>query len=165
MDSNTTLAWGIFILFCFILFVIVKSNKRKKTKQYLLPLNELAKDKNCTISRYDIWSGSVIGIDETQNIVFAIRKTKEKEIHVVVNLDEIFRCRLAEASHTSGAKGGNIKAFDRIDLVFSNKDKSKADVVVEIYNVNTDRLTLTGELQLAERWCTLVNNKIASTNK
>ena len=62
-------------------------------------------------------------------------------------------------------KEGSIKAFDRIDLVFSNKDKSKADVVVEFYNANTDRLTLSGELQLAEKWCTLINNKVASLSK
>ena len=156
---------GVFILICIILFVIINSNKKKKAKQYLLPLNELAENKNCTISRYDIWSDSVIGIDETQNIVFAIRKTKEKESSIEVNLAEIFRCRVAEVSRTSGPKEGSIKAFDRIDLVFSNKDKSKADVVVEFYNANTDRLTLSGELQLAEKWCTLINNKVASLSK
>ena len=43
--------------------------QKKKAKQYLLPLNELAENKDCTISRYDIWSDSVIGIDETKNIV------------------------------------------------------------------------------------------------
>ena len=36
---------------------------------------------------------------------------------------------------------------------------------VEFYNANTDRLTLTGELQLAEKWCVLVNNKLASICK
>ena len=156
---------GVFILICIILFVIINSNKKKKAKQYLLPLNKLAENKNCTISHYDIWSDSVIGIDETQNIVFAIRKTKEKETNIVVILAEIFRCRVAEISRTSGPKEGNIKAFDRIDLVLINKDKSKADVVVEFYNANTDRLTLTGELQLAEKWCMLINNKAASLSK
>ena len=165
MDSSTTITVGIFILICIILFVIINSNKKKRAKQYLLPLNELAENKDCTISLYDIWSDSVIGIDETKNIVFTIRKTKEKETNLAVNLAEIFRCRVAEVSRTSGPKEGNIKAFDRIDLVFASKDKSKADVVVEFYNANTDRLTLTGELQLAEKWCKIVNDKITSITK
>ena len=107
----------------------------------------------------------MIGIDETQNVVFAIRKTKEKETSIAVNLAEVFRCSVAEISRTSGPKEGNIKAFDRIELVFTNKDKSKADRIVEFYNANSDRLTLTGELQLAEKWCKIANDKIASISK
>ena len=165
MDSSTIITLGIFILICAILFVIINSNKKKKTRQYLLPLNSLAEKDNCKISQYDIWSDSVIGIDETQNVVFAIRKTKEKETSIAVNLAEVFRCSVAEISRTSGPKEGNIKAFDLIELVFTNKDKSKADRIVEFYNANSDRLTLTGELQLAEKWCKIANDKIASISK
>ena len=156
---------GIFILICIILFVIINGNKKKKTKQFLQPLNDLAEKENCKVSTYDIWNNSVIGIDDATNRVFVIRKINDSEISQKINLAEIFRCKVVEVSRTSGPKEGNIKAFDRIDLVFSNKDKSKADVIVEFYNANTDRLTLTGELQLAEKWCVLINNKVASISK
>ena len=165
MDSSTTITMGIFILFFIILFVIINSNKKKKEAQFLLPLKKLAEKDNCEISHFDIWNNSVIGIDETQNIVFAIRKINDTEISQRINLAEVFRCNVAEVSSTSVTKEGNIKAFDRIDLAFSNKDKSKANFVVEFYNADTGRLTLTGELQLAEKWCKIANERIASISK
>ena len=165
MDSNTIVIGGIIVLFGIILYILNSRSKKKKEAQFLQSLSRLAEKDNCKISQYDIWNNSVIGIDTTQNIVFAIRKKKENETSVVVNLAEIFRCRVIEVSRTSGPKEGNAIAFDRIDLAFINKDKSKADVVVEFFDANTDRLTLTGELQLAEKWCVLVNNKIASLGK
>ncbi len=165
MDSNTIVIGGIIVLFGITLYILNSRSKKKKEAQFLQPLSRLAEKDNCKISQYDIWNDSVIGIDETQNTVFAIRKKKEKETSIVVNLAEIFRCRVIEVSRTSGPKEGNAIAFDRIDLAFINKDKSKADVVVEFFDANTDRLTLTGELQLAEKWCVLVNNKLASIGK
>ncbi|MDD2305357.1 MAG: hypothetical protein PHP53_11720 [Prolixibacteraceae bacterium] len=165
MDSNTMVIGVIIVLFGITLYILNSRSKKKKEAQFLQPLSRLAEKDNCKISQYDIWNDSVIGIDETQNTVFAIRKKKEKENSIVVNLAEIFRCRVIEVSRTSGPKEGNAIAFDRIDLAFINKDKSKADVVVEFFDANTDRLTLTGELQLAEKWCVLVNNKLASLGK
>jgi len=144
--------------------VIVSTSKRKRTKKekFLNPLKELAFRNQCQISHSDIWSESVIGIDDNKNQVFVIRKNAGSESEITINLSNVFRCRVSEISHTSGPKEGNIKAFDRIDLVFSHKEKSKPDVSVEFYNSNTDRLTLAGELQLAEKWCSLINRRLSS---
>jgi len=147
-----------------IVVSVSRSNREKKTK-FFDPLNDLARHEGCQITRHDIWSQTVIGIDENKNMLFVLRKTVGNEAKIVINLAEIFRCRVSEISRTSGPKEGNVKAFDRIDLVFANREKSKADVIVEFYNSNTDRLTLAGELQLAEKWCVLVNNKLATIGK
>ena len=53
-------------------------------------------------------------------------------------------------------------AFERIDLVFINVDKNKSDIIVEFYNTDTGNLDLYGELQLAEKWCKMANDKIAA---
>ena len=152
------------LLFSMILVLVGKSKKEKQIK-FLYPLHNLAQTAHCSITRYDIWNDSVIGIDDTRNFVFAIRKTKEHENTEIIDLTEVFRCRVAEISRTSGPKEGNIKIFDRIDLVFTNKNKSKAETSIEFYNSNTDRLTLAGELQLAEKWCILINNKSVTLSK
>lgn len=147
--------------------IIVSTNKGKKEKKikFLDPLDDLAKSVDCQITHHDIWSESVIGIDERKGFVFVVQRTLENDVKVAINLAEIFRCRVAEISRTSGPKEGNVKVFDRIDLVFINKEKSKADIVVPFYNSNTDRLTLAGELQLAEKWCVLINKQLATIKK
>lgn len=155
---------AVLLLAVIIIVSTSKSRKEKKTR-FLDPLNELASREGSRISRHDIWSESVIGIDENTKKVFLVRRTAGSEAEFVINLAEIFRCRVAEISRVSGPKEGNIKAFDRIDLVFMNKEKSKPDAVVEFYNSNTDRLTLAGELQLAEKWCILVNRQLDTIRK
>jgi hypothetical protein len=158
---------GVALVALLAVIIIVSTNKSRKAKKikFLDPLHELASREGCHISYHDIWSESVIGIDESKSKIFVVRKTTGSEAELVVNLSEIFRCRVAEISRTSGPKEGNIIAFDRIDLVFMNKEKGKPDVTIEFYNANTDRLTLAGELQLAEKWCALVNKKLSSIGK
>jgi len=166
MNSGLIITVAISLLLTIIISVSVSKSKKKKQIRFLDPLNSLAESKNCKISAYDIWNNSIIGMDKTNHFLFAIQKMKgDDKAELVINLTEIFRCRVAESSRTSGPKEGNLKAFDRIDLVFTNKDKNKADKIVEFYNSNTDSLTLTGELQLAEKWCVLVNNGIAEIGK
>ncbi len=165
MSLSLIIVSALCLLLFLLILVLTSNNKKKKQSKFLDPLNSLAESANCKISQYDIWNDSVIGIDNTRNFVFAIRKTIDNEASVAINLAEIFRCKISEVSRTTGPKEGNFIAFDRIDLVFTCKDKSKADVVVEFYNANTDRLTLTGELQLAQKWCMLVNNLTAALSK
>ena len=124
----------------------------------MLPLYGLAEKENCKVSRYDIWYNSIIGIDETTNFIFAIKKINGNETAQIICLAQMLRCRVIESSRTSG----NIKAFDRIDLAFTYFDKNKPESIVEFYNANTDRLTLTGELQMAEKWCKIANDKITA---
>lgn len=171
MDSSTTITGG-FILFCIILFVIANRNKRKKEKQFLQPLNRLAEKDNCKISQYDIWNNSIIGIDNLTNHIFFIKNIFDDEISQSIKLSDILKCRINEvgqtvtlASRTVGIKGNVIKAFDKVELVFINRDKNKPDLIAEFYNKETGNLNLTGELQLAEKWCKIANDKIASLTK
>ena len=53
---------------------------------------------------------------------------------------------------------------NKIDLVFSFVDNSKQDVSLEFYNTNYSQLTLSGELQLAQKWSGIVKT-ILATNK
>jgi len=50
-------------------------------------------------------------------------------------------------------------------LVFSFQDKGKNEVVLEFYNAEYDSSTLTGELQLVEKWCKIFNEKISEMTK
>lgn len=164
--SLTLIITGAVCLFLLII-ILVSANKNKKQKQinFLKPLNNLAQSVDCKVTRNDIWNNSVIGIDEARNYVFVIQKNITGDAKLAINLSEVFRCRVTEKSRVSGPKEGNIKAFDRIDLVFTLKDKSKPEILVEFYNSDTDRLTLAGELQLAEKWCAIINNRSAQLNK
>jgi hypothetical protein len=165
MDLSLIIISTICLLLFILLLVLANKSKKKKQARFLDPLNSLAESANCRISTHNIWNNSVIGFDETRHFIFAIHGTKTGRVELAINLAEIFRCKVSEISRSSGPKDGNLKIFDRIDLVFVNKDKNKADIVVPFYDAGIDRLTLAGELQLAEKWCVLANNGIAKIGK
>jgi hypothetical protein len=173
MDSNTTISGGIiFILFCIILYVLVNRSKKKKEKQFLIPLRRLAEKDNCEISHHDIWSNSIIGTDNLTNHVYFIKQLFNNTTTLSINLNEILKCRMNEvgqtvalASRTKGIKGNVIKTFDKVELVFINRDKNKSDVIAEFYNKETGNPSLSGEFQMAEKWCKIANDRIALISK
>ena len=172
MDSGTILTGGIIIFFCMILFVLINRNKRKKEKRFLQPLNGLAEKHRCKISQYEIWNNSIIGIDHLTNQVFFIKRITDEETFQHIKLAEIQKCRVSEvgrtvalASRTVGISGMGVKVIDRVELVFVNHDKNKPDLIAEFYNKETGNLNLTGELQLAEKWCKIVNDKIKTLHQ
>lgn len=140
-------------------------NSRKKEKKLLQGLTEIAESNNCKISRYELWNSSTIGIDDTSLMIFYTRKSKDIETSQQINLTETQKCRVINLSRTVSNKEGNFKVVDKLELAFSFQDKNRSEVVLEFYNADYDSLTLTGELQLVEKWCKLFNDKISEISK
>lgn len=140
-------------------------NSRKKEKKLLQGLTEIAERNNCKLSRYELWNNSTIGIDDTSLMIFYTRKSKDIETSQQINLAETQKCRVINLSRTVRNKEGNFKVVEKLELAFSFQDINRGDVVLEFYNADYDSLTLTGELQLVEKWCKLFNDKISELSK
>ena len=160
MDLTTIITIAI-ILFCILLFALQSRKKKQKETQLLQPLFELAQENNCKISKYERLNNSFIGIDEVTNFVFEVSNANSIESSQQIDLRGILKCRVIEASRTVSTKGGSLKVIDKIELALVNPDKNKPDTKIEFYNAEYDRLTLTGEIQLSEKWCKILNDKIA----
>jgi hypothetical protein len=165
MDLHTIIIGGIFLLICLIPVLITNRNNKKKKSQFLQLLFKLAERNNCKISNFEQWNNSIIGIGEDSNSVFVISKIDEVETSLQINLADIQKCRVMESSRTVGEKGATMKVVDKIELAFINRDKNKSDTLVPFYNADYDRLTLSGEIQLAEKWCKITNDTIAGKVK
>lgn len=156
MDSGTTIIGLMFLLFCVIIFMVMISNNRKKEKRLLQSLEKLAKENNCKIVQFDIWNHSVIGIDDATSVLFAIRNAKEESITSRVDLSEIRSCRIDKTCRESVDN-----EIEKLQLVFTNKNKNRPDTLLHFYNREYDTGSLSGELQLIEKWNTIANNTIA----
>ena len=124
MDLHTIIIGVIFILICLLPVLIMSRNKKKKEVQFLQLLFGLAERNNYKISNYEQWNNSAIGIDKVANFVFIINKIDEVETTQQINLADIQKCRVAESSRIVGDKGANMKAVDKIELAFINRDKN-----------------------------------------
>jgi len=159
MDVGTSLIGLIFLLFCVIIFVILSRSNRKREKKLLQSLRRLAEQSNCKIMQHDIWNNSVIGIDHTANVVFAIRNTNNNSVCFQINLSEIQKCSVINTRKTGGNKEDNFREIEKLELSFTYSDKNKPVTVFDFYNAGYDTSSLNGELQLIERWCKIANDK------
>lgn len=155
--------WLIIILTTtsFIVFFWIRSrNKEKITSSALL---NFAKENNCTISSYDHWDKILIGIDNQEiNKLFFIRTIPDKEHRAAINLSEVMSCRLVKTERTVRYDKEKVNVIDKIELVFSFVDTHKPDVALEFYNTDYNQLTLSGELQLAQKWSGIVKSVLVT---
>lgn len=160
MDSGTALVGGILILICILPFVLMNMSGKKKKRQFLQLLFDLATKNNCKISQHDHWNHTAIGIDETADTIFFIKKLKEDVTSRQVNLAEVQKCRVVNTHNVASGKGGGAPVIEKIELAFAYRDKGRAETTLEFYNDETDSF-LSGELQQAEKWLKVANERVA----
>lgn len=161
MNFGTTVIGLISIGICIIPFLIVYIKRQKKEKQLIQKLKDLALQSNKVLKFTEIWNNNVIGLDESETYVFAIRNTKAGTNQYAINLNEVVKCQMLKNNRT--LKHYNEDIVDRIALAFVNKNKSVDDITIEFYNTDYDNFFLSGELQKMEKWNVLLN-KIISKN-
>lgn len=162
MDSGATIVGIIVLLICVTPFVLLSRNSRKRKQEVLDRLVRLADQKNCKISRYDIWNNSAVGIDDTARWVFFTRKVNGAQTEYRINLAEVQKCRMLNSHRTVSRADGNQKMIDRLELAFTYRDKNKGETVLEFYNRDFDSPTLSGELQLTEKWGKIFSDTLSA---
>ncbi|MEY4875083.1 MAG: hypothetical protein RL708_232 [Bacteroidota bacterium] len=162
MDLGTTITALVIVLICIAPFVVMSRSNKKREKRFLQSLSELAKKSNSTILQHDIWLNAAIGIDEATNMIFFTKKVTDIETAQQVALAEIQKCRVINTSKTVNNNGSNFKAIDKLELAFNYHDKNKAETLFEFYDANAVGSTLSGELQLVDKWCKIANDKIGT---
>ncbi len=159
MDLGASFVGMIVILICIIPFILISINNRKKDEKLRLKLFDFAQRSNFVVTRYDLWHHSSIGIDDQNEVIFFTRTVKEQAFLQQINLSEIQKCRVIITRKTASSSGG----IEKLELAFTYQNKQKQDVFVEFYNAAYDSLTLSGELQMVEKWGKIVNDKIPVT--
>jgi len=162
IDKGTILTAIFFLLLFSIPFILLYISRRKREKQNLLLLTREAAKKNLKVSTFNTWGNTSIGMDETANVVFFAKRTADGETGHQVALSEIEKCRVANIQRTLSNGDGNYSLSEKLDLVFEPADKKKTETAFTFFNVDHDGAMLTGELQQAEKWCSIINDKIAS---
>ncbi len=162
MDLNSILGWSVTLLAIAGLIVFVRVRNQNREKRAVSVLKSFARENNCTVSTYDHWDKTLIGIDgnETNKLIF-IRTIPEKEIRSVIDLSEAIDCRMAKSQRTIKNDKETVNAIERIEVVISFYGK-KEDLALEFYNNDYDKLVLTGELQLAQKWTGIIKSMISA---
>lgn len=165
MDSGTIIITLIFIAVVTAPFILTGYNKNKKKKGLLGQLEEMAGKEDCNISYHEFCCNFVIGLDETKNHLFFYKKAENQEFAKSINLQNYNSCKMYNSNRTVGEKKEKYYVVDRLELIFYPAGKETPEVSIEFYNDDYDRLTLSGELQLAEKWEKLLNERLKRSQK
>lgn len=160
MELGTIIITLIVIIACIIPFVLISSSIRKKNQAVLQKLVALAKTQQTGIEQFDAWYNTAIGIDKSLDYLFFLKKTGELELDQTVRLSEVKDCHIINTSRTLKSKDGDLKITEKLELAIAFKQPQKEDTVMVFYDGSKDSLTMTGELQIINKWCNLVSDKL-----
>jgi len=166
MELGTAIVGIIVALICIVPFVILNINKKKREKHIFNILSNLAEENKTKTGQFEIWGNSSIGLDLNSQYILFSRQIKDIHITEVLKLSDIERSKVLKTTRSVSINEGSPQTvIDKVEIVFDFIDNKKSNIVLEFYNSKTDRLTLAGELLLAEKWSNLINQCIPSNMK
>lgn len=165
MDLGSAIVGIVILLAIATPFVLLNFNSNKKRRLIVRSLTDFAEKNNCRISQFESWNNAIIGIDDQANQLFFIRIGKDNLTNQHIDLHQVIKCQMQNSVRTINYREGHTKVIDIIKLGLSLKDKNQPPVFLECYNAQTDNLTLSGELQIAEKWCKIIEQKITGAPK
>jgi hypothetical protein len=126
-----------------------KSTQKVKQK-YLKLLNDLAKNSNSKVGEFDNWMNTAIGLNEAKNELYFVKQTKEKNTEISIKINQITKCKLQKQTKTIDNLDKKLVFINQVTLVVGQHNLTETNL--EFYNSSTDNLSLSMELQLAEKW-------------
>lgn len=157
MDLGNVLLWSVIAVICTAPFILMSRSAKKKKQASLKALRDFAAQHHASIDQEDHWLKFAIGVDEKQGSIFFLSELYGPQTTQWVKLSDIQKCRIEEKSRVVGVQGADHKVVDKLELVFSPRNKDQNTVVFELFNVESGNVTLTTEYQLADKWSKIAN--------
>jgi hypothetical protein len=159
MDLGTLEIALVLVAICVVPFILMGRNKKKRDKQLLQLLLNSATKENCKITQSEYLNDIAIGLDEANNKLFFFKKIEENEIAQHVNLLEMKSCGILNSNRPLDSKKHKDVIIEKIGLSFTPIEKNKTHTIFEFFN-SEETMLLSGELQLAQKWAKIVNDKL-----
>jgi hypothetical protein len=161
LNNITIITVLVLLVFCILPVVIINQKRKKKASESLQLLKTFAEENQCKITEQELFNQIIIGIDKDAHQLFFIRTTEEKKSQQRINLSEVKKCRMEETGRT--VDSGHV--IEKIDLAFAPIASNQKEIILNIYNADYDNLTLSGEIQFAEKWVQFINDHLKTINK
>lgn len=157
MYLGTTLSGVLLVAVCILPLVIANRRRSKKQLQLLNNLQAFADKFNAKITDHECWNGTAIGVDKELMKLFFIRSNEGIQFEKEISLIEIKSSSIAKTGKSIKNKDGETHFIEKLELELQMKESSKPKVLLEFYNTNRDNITLSGELQVLEKWVKYIN--------
>lgn len=164
MDSNSLIIGLLFAVAIGVPFLFLRRTIRKRDGQMRGKLTAMAAQSGSEISQFDLLKDIGVGMDDKQLMLFFIHDNEHLSSEQEIDLKNVRKCTVEKMTRDTLNNGIHQSTIEKVSLVFSLKSKEKSPVVLELFNTDYDSLTLAGELQLAQKWELIVNQKLAAVS-
>ena len=158
MDSETSILALIVILTCMIPIILLKGGAVFKKRKFGRLLSEAAQKHNTTIIQYEQWNNSAIGLNKNATQLFIVNKGEAKATSKTLVLSSFNKCSVVNENSGAAYKEGSFKVTNAIELELTGENSRLARI--NFYHIDKDSPLLTDELELAEKWCRIINDCI-----
>ena len=158
MGTDRIILGSIIVLIVIIPIAILKIKASLKKRRIKGLLFSLAEKYNTNIISYDHWNNSAIGLSRNGTQIFLVSNVKKEDKKQVIALSSFNKCNLVNDNAGFVFNEGSSKVTNAVDLELTGK--SNPSERINFYHIQKDGDLLTDELELAEKWCRLINECI-----
>lgn len=159
MDSATIIIAVISIVICSIPFVISRYYRKKTEGALLSEIKTLSSNKAIQLSKYELLSNFIIGLDEKANVLCFLRKKETGNHFLEVDLAKYTKVEVQQNNHQESENNNTRTVIDQLVLKFHPKSSPDNIVLIELYS-QKEAQNLSGEIRLAQEWAQFLNNRI-----
>jgi hypothetical protein len=160
MDTTNIILGAIFLAICIVPFVIMQRSRGKSKNTMMNAIKNIAKDLGLTIGEYEYGSDFIISMDRDNKYVMFCKLNIELTEVKHAKLSEIQSCKVLRSTKSIKTESQNISVTDRVALSVMPASKSLSEISFELYH-DVKNMQLNGEIQLAEKWSALINDRIS----
>jgi hypothetical protein len=155
MDKSTLIIGFSFLALAIIPFLIVNFNAKKEEKKRISKFREFVRDNNGNIAILDSWNNRVLGLDRYSDCLFFYFEKNEVFKKEIIDLSKIKSCFLDQ----SYRKNSESQVISSLCLSF-NSHSNQTIPSLQFYSEEIDTIGLNGELQIANKWLSIINNDL-----
>lgn len=160
MDFSLIIISILGVILMLIPFVFSDSKTKKANQQLKKVLENLADEWNSALGEYQIIPNTAIGLSKPGNRLFVAKRRGENILQTQLDLSEMKQCTIRTRSRSVTYNSSSTTVTDMIGLGFIPRDKARPELLVELYNSDSDSQTLSDELSTAEKWQRIAQNSI-----
>jgi hypothetical protein len=158
IDRATAIIGIISVALFALPFVLDYRRRKRKGAQQLNALREFARQHNSDIHEHEAYGDDVLGLDTRRNVLLHQSERMGQLVSQHIPLAQVRACSVVKSERSR--KGAQDQSgIERVELNLTSKDKNLPGASILLYTASLGA-QLNGEIQLAEKWSALVNDRL-----
>jgi|GEM_PF-427372 hypothetical protein len=158
MDLATAVFASIALSLCALPFIVDHRSRALKWKRLLAALQGIAKHHHGHVDQHEICSEVAVGLDTKHNALYFASKQQQGITTQHADLTEIRACQVLRATRSGQGRVGEV-TIERVELCFLPKEKGRSEIRFILFH-DVANGQLNGESQFADKWATLITDRL-----